>query len=400
LLKNLVKCIYDSSDSNILVLAYTNRAVDEICSVLKRIRDEKPDVFSFIRLGSKESSEHTDVLISKLAETYPIEELIGTVKNTRIIVSTVSSVLTNPEIMRIKKFHYAIIDEASQILEPQIIGILSQIEKFIMIGDEKQLPAIVVQNSRFVNINNENLQSIELNRLDGSLFERLLKICKNNNWEHAFGMLTSQARMHKIIQDFPNHSFYDGELKVFDNKSWQTATDNIFSNESDNAIERILAKSRIIFIESPPEDNRKVNFQEAKTASLIAKTISSSYNSEFTHKTLGIIAPFRAQCYEILKNLPEELTELVTVDTVERFQGSERDCIIISFALNNVYQLKYTQNLINIGDYQVDRKLNVALTRAKKHLIMLGNSEVLSQSSVFNSLIQYVKNAGGYFSND
>src|SRR5690606_40594374 len=82
------------------------------------------------------------------------------------------------------------------------------------------------------------------------------------------------------------------------------------------------------------------------------------------------------------------------VDTVERYQGSQRDIIIFSFAINNPFQLNGIVNLNDDGT--VDRKLNVALTRAKEQLILIGNNSFLSNNSVYYKLIEFVKSKGGY----
>ena len=393
-LKAIVENIYKTTEENILVLAYTNRAVDEICSAIKTIEGD----FQFLRTGSKESSEHSDILISSLSETISTRELFIKVRDTKVFVSTVSSVLSNPEIMALKDFQTAVVDEASQILEPQIVGILSNVNRFILIGDEKQLPAVVTQDVIRLNIDNEILHDIGLKNLGISLFERLLLSNKKKGWIESFGMLKQQARMHEKIQEFPNQYFYDGQLEVFQENEWQRTNRSIFSEFTNDKIFDILSGSRIAFVESEKESGRKVNFYEAKIAVDLSGKIREIYGDAFNETTLGIICPFRAQCAEIYRQMDKDLRKLVMVDTVERFQGSERDIIIISFAVNNEYQLRTMQSLTDFGDILVDRKLNVAMTRAKNYLIFLGNSEVLSHSPIYSKLIEFVKEKGAYIS--
>ena len=112
-------------------------------------------------------------------------------------------------------------------------------------------------------------------------------------------------------------------------------------------------------------------------------------------KTVGVITPFRAQIANIRNKLNGEFFD-VTIDTVERFQGSERDIVIISFAIKSTNQLASIQSL---NDEGVDRKLNVAITRAKDHLIMMGSEDLLNSSLLFKDLIEHVKSKGGYMSN-
>lgn len=108
---------------------------------------------------------------------------------------------------------------------------------------------------------------------------------------------------------------------------------------------------------------------------------------------MGVITPYRAQIAEIRSRLlakSERLYNMVSVDTVERYQGSQRRIIIISMAVNNPYQLKNLHVLNEDGT--VDKKLNVALTRAREHLVVVGCSAILSQSPIYNALLQFLEN--------
>lgn len=393
MLKSIVKHIFNSTNDDILVLAYTNRAVDEICSAIVSISEELP----FLRLGSKESSAYPEYLISCLTDTLPFGDVYKKLLRTRVIVATVSSALTNSEIFYIKNFKIAIIDESTQILEPQIIGILTKVDKFIMIGDEKQLPAVVVQPQEKLFIESEILKPLHFNRLDNSIFERLISNAKANNWHDAYGMLYKQARMHKDLQLFPSINFYNNELEIFEDNEWQTTNIIPFRIDSDNIYERIISSSRLIFIDTPAESYPKINKNEAKLCSEFVNIIYNSYGNSFTNETLGIISPFRAQCAEISNSIPHSIRSLIAVDTVERFQGSERDIILISYCMNYSYLLNSVQSLTIIDDIVIDRKLNVALTRAKKHLVIMGNSTILSQSEVFKKLIDYIVYNGKYY---
>lgn len=346
MLRNLVEHLFTKTDETLLVLAFTNRAVDEICSAIKRISADLP----FLRLGSKETTEHPSKLLSIIAHEIPFEELKVLLDTTRIIVSTVSSVNSNPEILKLKRFSTAIIDEASQLIEPQIIGILAAVNRFILIGDEKQLPAVVVQNERGAVVKNENFSEIHLTDLRISLFERLLRCCTANGWTDGFGMLTRQARMHNDIQRFPSKLFYDRRLETMN--EWQHSEYNSKDSRTDlphysaeeegyslpaDIIEKIRTK-RMMYIPSKREHRPKVHRGEAEIAATIVSHIAKWYGDAFTSTTLGVITPFRAQIAEIYSLLPIELRPLVTIDTVERYQGSERDIIILSCAVSHAAQ--------------------------------------------------------------
>ncbi|MEA3255546.1 MAG: AAA domain-containing protein [Candidatus Altiarchaeota archaeon] len=392
MLREMVRYLMDNTGEDVVLLAFTNRSVDEICDALKSIHD---DIF-FIRLGGKENTKHRENLLSVLIRDKSIPEVKELIVKTRIFVSTVSSFLSNRELMQLKKFSTAIVDEASQLLEPHLAGLLSKVERFILIGDEKQLPAVVTQKGRDTVVVDEDLRSAGIEDLRTSFFERLLKCCQKKGWSDAYEMLSCQGRMHRDVAKFPNQMFYLNKLKPL--YGWQENTEQKFSSDSGDPIERMLAKSRILFIPSQRERQTKVHTQEANRVNLILHSIARVYGPDFSNETVGVITPYRAQIAEISSKLPQNLCELVTVDTVERFQGSEREIIIISFAVNYPQQLQRLQALTPDG--VVDRKLNVALTRAKKHLILLGYPDILAHKTHFRQLIEFIKTKNGYVSEE
>ncbi|MEJ5244997.1 MAG: ATP-dependent helicase [Bacteroidota bacterium] len=380
LLRYLVKYYFENTNSNILLVAYTNRAVDEICLTLKKI---SPD-FPFLRLGNKESTEIQENSIAALAEKMRFSDLFLKIKSCRVFVSTISSVLTSNELFQIKNFDIAIVDEASQILEVYIYSLVSQVKKFVLIGDEKQLPAVVpLQNGR-AKIKDDDLSQIEMCDLSVSYFERLLKIAQKNNWQDFYGMLSYQSRMKQPIMELANFLFYENKLKLSRFVQSNSAEPQ-FCDDFD-----FLNASDIIFINTPKTRTSKTNTIEAEIASNIAKSMARKLGNRLDNSDIGIIVAFRLQGNEIFKNLGE-LSQIIDVDTVERFQGSERRTIIISFAVNRPIDIELISNVTSFNGSIVDRKLNVAITRAKEKLIIIGNARVLMHSPVYFKLINYIK---------
>ncbi len=117
-------------------------------------------------------------------------------------------------------------------------------------------------------------------------------------------------------------------------------------------------------------------------------------------KTVGVIVPYRNQIAMIrreIEKLDIPVLQAVSIDTVERYQGSQRDIIIYSFTIRHRYQLDFlTANCFEEGGRIIDRKLNVALTRARKRLILTGNEPTLCSNPLFKNLIGYIKEKGGY----
>ena len=109
--------------------------------------------------------------------------------------------------------------------------------------------------------------------------------------------------------------------------------------------------------------------------------------------TLGVITPYRSQIALIRRELAAlgiEPLNHITVDTVERYQGSERDVIIYSFCLNRAWQLKFLANLTEENGVQIDRKLNVALTRARKQMFITGVPKLMELNPIYARLLKEI----------
>ncbi|MCS6822607.1 MAG: AAA domain-containing protein [Microscillaceae bacterium] len=376
MLKNMVQYLFNHTTEIIVLLAFTNRATDEICEKLKAVCPHE-----FIRFGTSDEGETFGEKI--LREEKTLMAISEKLKRTRVFVSTVSSFLANMQF--IPQFDTLIVDEASQLTEPYLCGILPKFKRFILIGDEKQLPAVITQPPEFCKTDNPQLAQIFLSDLSISIFERLLLNAQAKNWHECYAMLSTQFRTHQDIAGFISKEFYK-TLKV--GSPQQQAPWTWFNPLSTDNIERNLAQSRMIFIPTQKEKQSKLHKQEAQIVAKLVSTIRKARGELFNENTIGIITPYKAQIAEITKQLAPDLQELVTVDTVERYQGSEREIIIISMALNHELQLRNLQMLNYDGS--VDRKLNVALSRAREQLILLGNPEILQKATFYQKLLQYI----------
>ena len=393
-LKKMVETFHADKDAQILLLSYTNRAVDEICKSLASI---VPAVY-FIRVGNELSCDeaYRDHLIeNELSSCNRRSEVYERIRNCRIIVGTVAAISGKPELFRLKHFDVAIIDEATQILEPQLLGILcargedgkNAIDKFVLIGDHKQLPAVVQQNTEQSAIYDESLLSIGLSNLKDSLFERLYRnctaACSSSAIHRSYDMLCRQGRMHPEVALFANRAFYGGRLIPVGLPHQIEDSDTI---------------CRLAFYPSVPEKagaSAKINYSEARIVADLAVRIYEHHQSDFDEsRTLGIITPYRSQIALIKKEIESvgiPVLNRILVDTVERFQGSERDVIIYSFCVNYPYQLKFLSNLTEEEGVLIDRKLNVALTRARKQMFITGVPELLERNPLYKSLLKLIE---------
>ena len=393
-LKKMVETFHADKGAQILLLSYTNRAVDEICKSLASIR---PAV-DFIRVGSELSCDETyrtHLIENELASCNRRSEVYERIRSCRIIVGTVAAISGKPELFRLKHFNVAIIDEATQILEPQLLGILcargeeggNAIDKFILIGDHKQLPAVVLQSSEQSAIYEESLLSIGLTNLKDSLFERLYRNCtarQSSLTSHpSYDMLCRQGRMHPEVALFANRAFYGGRLIPVGLPHQLEDSDTV---------------CRLAFYPSVPEKtgtSTKINHSEARIVADLVARIYEDCRTDFDEaRTLGIITPYRSQIALIKKEIAAlgiPALNRIMVDTVERFQGSERDVIIYSCCINSYFQLKFVSNLTEEDGTLIDRKLNVALTRARKQMFVTGVPKYLKSNPLYESLLNLME---------
>lgn len=410
-------------DSNILLLSYTNRAVDELCSML--VDDLGVE---FIRLGRSYGCDrkYRNYLLNAAldVENPKLEILKHKISKSRIVVSTVSYLMSRPNIFLLKHFSLAVIDEASQILEPDLIGILGShfmdkekcdVDKFVMVGDYKQLPAVVLQSAEESKINDSLLNDIGFTNCRMSLFQRLIYREKNAGRVDFIGVLNKQGRMHPVIAGFPNSMFYASEKLELVPCSHQLETSLQYAPVSEtNSMIESLSTERLLFFASSycknPSLSDKVNTYEAQLVAELLVQISLLYGPDFSpHKSVGIIVPYRNQIAMIKREIekrkkyfPDDIRlDDITIDTVERYQGSQRDVIIFSFTVQYLYQLEFLTSNNFVENYDdggriIDPKLNVVMTRARKQLIMVGNAEVLRNNSIYSSMLDYVKEHGKF----
>ncbi|MEO0339106.1 MAG: AAA domain-containing protein, partial [Bacteroidota bacterium] len=399
MLKHLTGHLFEQTQENVLLLAYTNRAVDEICEAIEAYHPMMKD--NYLRIGSRYSTAPAfrERLLSVQSQQIATrKELKNLVQSHRLFVGTVASVAGKTELFQLKHFHRAIIDESSQILEPMLVGMLPQFDHFTLIGDHKQLPAVVVQDAEISDVQDETLRRLGLTNLRNSLFERLYKLAVQESWEHAYAQLSYQGRMHQDIMAFPSEFFYEQRLQILPNSighhEKQIATMDLVCNP-DLKIDQLISQQRMIFVPTVSEVAEalgKTNRAEAQlTAQFIQrfKCIYEENGLSFSYDKIGVITPFRAQIAMIRQtlaeaNIPEDE---ITIDTVERYQGGARDIIIISLCTNSMSQL---QGMISLSEEGVDRKLNVALTRARNHLVLLGNPDLLKQDEVYGKLLSFL----------
>ncbi len=413
-LRFMVEEALSEPDTSILLLSYTNRAVDEICAMLtdSGIADRTP----FIRIGNELSCDKRFVpylLKYSLDDCPKLTDIQQKMARTRIFVGTTTAINNRLNLFTLKHFQLAIIDEASQILEPDLIGILSArhqqhnaIDKFVLVGDYKQLPAIAQQSAEEAAVTDLLLRNIGLEDCRNSLFERLYK----SSPDTCRSILHKQGRMHPAIAEFPNQTFYYREqLESVPLPHQLEETPYEAGLTPQNTIDQLLLERRMVFIPAEAPDHLtcsdKTNPNEARIVATLLGHIYRLTESCFDpNRTVGVIVPYRNQIAMIRKEIARlQLPALqnISIDTVERYQGSQRDIIIYSFTIQNFSQLNFlTANTFQEGNFLIDRKLNVALTRARKQLLLTGNPHILGANITFYKLMEYIRLHNGYLETD
>ena len=370
-LMGIVKNILSFSRDNIAIMAFTNRAVAEIAEKLRKGGIE------YLRLGH-ESASGEDKTLSGAAEGLKVNSIRDFVASRRVVLSTVSAYTSRMDDLKdMWRPDVAIVDEASQLTEIQLAGVLCAFRKFILIGDQKQLPAVTVQGESYTQVKDKDLSALSLTDLRGSLFERLWNYSQEKSYAGVRAMLDTHFRMHDDIAALVN-PFYGGMLR--------------------SGCPRQQEKSllpRLHFVPSAYEPVFKRHQGEAARVAELLEEIKRRYGKKFTADTVGVVTPWRAQIGVIKSAIDDaEILEKVTIDTVERFQGGEKDIMIVSMAVFNSSQMALLESVDANGE--VDRKLNVTLSRAREELILLGYEPALMASPFYARVLDAIRSPEEY----
>lgn len=296
-------------------------------------------------------------------ETIQSEIAKSVIRNTQVIAATL--VGANHASIQNVYFDVVIIDEAGQANEPSCWIPIVKTKKVIFAGDHQQLPPTIKS------------AKAEKEGLGKTLLEKLVEIHPS-----SVIMLEEQYRMNEKIMQFSSEQFYHHQLKAAPANATHSLDELpfVFIDTAGAGFEEKVEESAI----SNPEE-------AAFTLQFIDQWLA---NNAFTvPPTIGIISPYRKQVKlleELLSTYPNlaERTETITIQTIDSFQGQERDAIFISLTRSNSDQ--------KIGFLNELRRMNVALTRAKKKLVIIGDSSTLSQHDFYNRLMDYAEKENAY----
>ncbi len=275
-------------------------------------------------------------------------------KKHNIVLATNS--MAGSDFLKDIEFDVCVIDEGSQSMEPSCLIPIVKSKKLIMAGDHKQLPPTVLSN---------------IEELKKTLFERLIE-------EHPdFSiMLRVQYRMNEKIMKFPSEMFYNDLLIAHDSVKNQTILDLLDINKIDPNDREIINEKPIIFINCDGEEKRdreSLSYYNVEEGKIVKKFVNVFLKYKIP---VSVITPYDAQ----VKHLKRILDEKVEINSVDGFQGRENEVIIVSFVRTK-----------DLGFLKDLRRLNVAITRAKRKLVLIGNEKNLKKHKVYKKLIEYIK---------
>jgi hypothetical protein len=261
-----------------------------------------------------------------------------------------------------RSFSRVLIDEATQATEPaSLVPLVKGSRQIVLVGDHRQLPPTVIS------------RRAEKGGLGRSLFERLVEM------GIAPLMLTTQYRMHPSISDFPNNRFYDGKLEDGVDRSDREAPAGMLWPDWDAPLAFLPVEGEELL---SPDGASKENSVEASWVVKILMGLIEEGGLEFS--SIGIITPYAGQVRAIRDMIPESMQD-VEVRTVDGYQGREKDVIIFSCVRSNPDG--------NVGFLSDRRRLNVALTRSRRGLIVVGNPETLRHDDNWRAWIDHIRSS-------
>ena len=338
-----IRALVERGD-RVLLSAFTNRAVD---NALEAVRDR--DFEAVLRVGT-ESGVREDMQDVRLEQRGDPGERVRELREAPVVAATTAT--CGSRVMREQSFDVAVVDEAAQLTEPETLAAINLADRFVLVGDHEQLPPVVRAE----------------NDLTESLFERLI-----DEHPNAGVMLDRQYRMAQRIQAYASREFYDGQLRP---ATGEVAAQRLSDlPEADVSALPDHLRDPVTMIDVPGDGSRHTDAVEAER---VAETVEAFAAAGVERGDIGVIAPFRAQVAEISRRVPDA----VTVDTVDRFQGSSKEVILVSFVASGDLDGPVFE------DY---RRVNVALTRAKRSLVLVGDADALATDDAYARMVEWAR---------
>lgn len=360
---NLAKVEEDTTAHTLDVLLSQDRDFKQIRELKKRAVEMRKMGAKYRRSFGREEAEQRKLLFQEAKnlnkearelESYIVNKLID---QAQVIACTLIG--STHEYIRSKVFDVVVIDEAGQALEPACWVAILKAEKVVMAGDPFQLPPTVKSHEA------------ERKGLTKTLLEKAIERLPQ------ISLLKTQYRMHKDIMSFSNLKFYNNALEAHES----VATRGIGGLYP--SVEFIDTAGCGYAEEESEENSSRSNPEEAQ---LLMRHYNQLKLDLSDISSVGVISPYRGQI-DILSDLFNE-EKKVTVNTVDSFQGQERDVIYLSLVRSN--------DRSEIGFLKDYRRMNVAMTRARMKLVVIGDSATLGNDTFYSDFLDFAEKLGAY----
>lgn len=274
-----------------------------------------------------------------------------------------------------KRFDLVVLDEATQATDPIALVPLTRAKRVVMAGDPYQLPPTVIS------------PVAEKKGLGQTFFERLV------DRGASVTMLVEQHRMHETIMRFPSDQTYSGELIAHPSVANHTLEDDAIGVSPDPSGQRT---GPLVFIDTAGkgwEDEREEETESTRNpgqAELTVSEVKALLARGLNPRDLGVITPYRAQVRLLEQSLSEEIAAGLEIASIDGFQGREKEAIIVDLVRSNA--------MMEIGFLQDTRRMNVALTRARRFLLVIGDSATVSAHPYYADFLDAVQAHGVWLS--
>ncbi len=314
----------------------------------KRRQRRGPGRFSEARAQEREAGQ-------LLAEARELEDRAEehVLEKAQVVLATLTGIESRA--LEGRRFDLAVVDEATQAVEPAAYLALLRADRAVLAGDHRQLPPTVI--------------SPDAQELSLSLFERLAAL-----HPQAVAVLAEQHRMNEKIMRYPSEALYGGKLRPHP---------SVAQHAIDDAPLLLIDTAGRGFEEETPEGSEsKLNSGEAELAAAQVRALLAKLSPQ----EIAVISPYDAQVQK-LRQLLADLPEL-EIDTVDGFQGREKEAVVVSLVRGNeAGELGFVADI---------RRINVALTRARKKLVIIGDSATVARHPFFAGLWKYAESIGAW----
>jgi superfamily I DNA and/or RNA helicase len=360
---NLAKVEEDTTAHTLDVLLSQDRDFKQIRELKKRASEMRKMGSKYRRSFGREEAEQRKLLFQEAKnlnkearelESYIVNKLID---QAQVIACTLIG--STHEYIRSKIFDIVVIDEAGQALEPACWVAILKAEKVVMAGDPFQLPPTVKSHKA------------ERKGLTKTLLEKTIERLPQ------ISLLKTQYRMHKDIMSFSNLKFYNNALEAHESVAMR-GIGGLFPSVE------FIDTAGCGYAEQESEENSSRSNREE--AHLLMRHFNQLKLDLSDQSSVGVISPYRGQI-DILSDLFND-EKMVTVNTIDSFQGQERDVIYLSLVRSN--------DRSEIGFLKDYRRMNVAMTRARMKLVVIGDSATLGNDSFYSDFLDFAEKLGAY----